>query len=257
MIVLLTDFGIEGPYIGQVKAVLAQEAPGAAVIDLFSDLPPWDPRAAAYLLAAYQSAFPDETVFLAVVDPGVGDPQRKAVALRLDNNWYVGPDNGIFSIVARRAREEQWFDIVWKPEKLSNSFHGRDLFAPVAARLALERSHGRRQRRSQDLLAMADGWQQRVGHNWEDEYAGIVYIDRFGNALTGLRGADADPGRKLRIAGRELGYAKTFSAFKKGQPFWYVNSNGLIEVAVNQGRAVDVMGIQTGDEVGWIGEGVA
>src|SRR5215813_10875058 len=102
MIVLFTDFGLEGPYTGQVKTVLYQTAPGVAIVDLFADAPAGRPKPAAYLLAAYGTWFPPGTVLLAVVDPGVGGP-RAAVIVEAGGRWYVGPDNGLFEIVIRRA----------------------------------------------------------------------------------------------------------------------------------------------------------
>jgi S-adenosylmethionine hydrolase len=135
MIVLFTDFGLEGPYTGQMKAVLHRTAPGIAIIDLFADASAGNPRASAYLLAAYAAWFPAGTVFVCVVDPGVGS-ERPAVMVEADGRWYVGPGNGLFEILQRRAERTRCWEIDWKPERISASFHGRDLFAPVAAMLA-------------------------------------------------------------------------------------------------------------------------
>ncbi len=126
MIVLFTDFGLYGPYTGQMKAVLHQMAPGIPIVDLFADAPVGDPKASAYLLAAYAAWFPAGTAFLCVVDPGVGGT-RPSIILEADGRWYVGPGNGLFELVQRRARETRSWDIHWKPEHLSASFHGRDL----------------------------------------------------------------------------------------------------------------------------------
>ena len=135
MIVLFTDFGLHGPYTGQVKAVLHQMAPGVPAIDLFADAPVGNPKASAYLLAVYATWFPVGTVFLCIVDPGVGGI-RPAIVLEADSRWYVGPGNGLFELVQRRATKTRSWDIDLRPERLSASFHGRDLFAPVAAMLA-------------------------------------------------------------------------------------------------------------------------
>src|SRR5438876_53212 len=118
MIVLFTDFGLEGPYTGQMKAVLHQMAPGIPTIDLFADAPAGNPKAAAYLLAAYAQWFAGGTTFLCIVDPGVGGP-RPPVILEADGCWYVGPGNGLFEFVERRAAKARSFDIEWKPETLS------------------------------------------------------------------------------------------------------------------------------------------
>jgi hypothetical protein len=110
MIVLFTDFGLHGPYTGQMKAVLHQMAPGIPSIDLFADAPVGDPKASAYLLAAYATWFPAGTVFLCVIDPGVGGT-RPAIILEADGRWYVGPGNGLFELVQRHAKETLRWDI--------------------------------------------------------------------------------------------------------------------------------------------------
>ena len=135
MIVLFTDFGLQGPYTGQMKAVLHQMAPDVPIIDLFADAPAGNPKASAYLLAAYAHWFAAGTTFLCVVDPGVGGA-RPPVMLDADGRWYVGPGNGLFELIERRATTARSFDIDWRPQHLSASFHGRDLFAPVSAMLA-------------------------------------------------------------------------------------------------------------------------
>ncbi len=238
MILLFTDFGLEGPYLGQVRAVLERDAPGVPVIDLVADAPAFDPRAAAYLLAALAPAFPAGSLFLAVVDPGVGS-DREALAIEAGGQWFVGPDNGILTVAASRAEGAASWAITWQPERLSASFHGRDLFAPVAARLARGEPPPGEPRPFADL----------VGADWPADLARIVYIDRFGNAMTGLRAATLPAGARLRAGGKSLGAARTFSDVALGEPFWYENANGLAEIAVNQGRADDALRLAVGDPV--------
>ncbi|MBK8162681.1 MAG: SAM-dependent chlorinase/fluorinase [Gammaproteobacteria bacterium] len=240
MIVLFTDFGPAGPYVGQMKAVLHGIAPGETVIDLLSDAPACDPRAAAYLLAAYAGDFPAGAVFLCVVDPGVGG-KRAAVALRADGRWFVGPDNGLFNVVAMRARELEWRDIAWRPERLSATFHGRDLFAPVAARIA----------RGEMPPGGPCEAAQRVDSGWAQDYTRIIYVDHFGNALTGIRAGGVEPERRLEAGGRTLGAARTYSDVAPGEAFWYSNANGLVEIAVNRGSAAAALGLRVGDPVAW------
>jgi S-adenosylmethionine hydrolase len=235
MIVLFTDFGLHGPYTGQMKAVLHQMAPDIPVIDLFADAPVGNPKASAYLLAAYAAWFPAGTVFLGVVDPGVGGT-RPSNILEADGRWYVGPGNGLFELVQRRAGETRSFDIDWRPEHLSASFHGRDLFAPVAAMLARGEPPPGRPRQ--------DGADRRA--DWPDDLCEIVYVDQFGNAMTGLRAAMLPPNARLTVAGRVLERARTFSNRSPGAAFWYENSNGLAEIAVNQGRADRELGLVIG-----------
>jgi len=226
MIVLFSDFGLEGPYTGQVKTVLYQTAPTVPVIDLFADAPAGKPKPAAYLLAAYAVWFPPGTVILAVVDPGVGGT-RGAVVVEADGRWYVGPDNGLFELVQRRALAVRSWDILWRPGAMSASFHGRDLFAPIAGQLARGIFPSEPQR-SGEIGRCAD---------WPDDLAEIVYIDRYGNAMTGLRAAVLADTTYLRVSGRVLPRARTFSDVPAGKAFWYENSNGLVEIAVNAGRA--------------------
>jgi S-adenosylmethionine hydrolase len=235
MIALFTDFGLHGPYTGQMKAVLLEMAPGVPVVDLFADAPAGDPKASAYLLAAYAAWFPEGAVFLCVVDPGVGG-ERPAVIVEADRRWYVGPGNGLFELVARRARKAQRLDIAWRAKTLSASFHGRDLFAPVAAMLARgDKPPGR---------PRADDADRRP--DWPDDLAEIVYVDHYGNAMTGLRAAMLPAGAKLAVTGRLLERARTFGDRPPGAAFWYENSNGLAEIAVNSGRADRELGLSIG-----------
>jgi S-adenosylmethionine hydrolase len=239
VIALFTDFGLHGPYTGQMKAVLYRTAPDIPVIDLFADAPVGNPKASAYLLAAYAAWFPARTVFLCVVDPGVGGT-RPPVVLEADSRWYVGPGNGLFELVERRAAEARSWDIEWKPERLSASFHGRDLFAPVAGRLARGEPPPGSPRK--DRADRRD--------DWPDDLSEVVYIDHFGNALTGVRAAVLPPTGRLVVAGQVLERARTFSDLAPGAAFWYENSNGLAEIAVNQGRADRVLGLLIGAPIG-------
>jgi S-adenosyl-L-methionine hydrolase (adenosine-forming) len=234
MIVLFTDFGLAGPYTGQMKAVLRRDAPQAEIIDLFADAPAGDPHAGAYLLAAYAAWFPPGTVFLCVVDPGVGG-SRAPLMIEADRRWYVGPENGLFELVLRRAQHARCCEILWRPETLSMSFHGRDLFAPVAAMLARGEQTRARERAAERHP------------DWPDDLPEIVYIDHYGNALTGLRASAVPPAATLVIPNKmRVAHAATFSAVPERAAFWYENSNGLVEIAVNRGRAAERLGLAVG-----------
>lgn len=237
MIVLFTDFGPGGPYVGQMRAVLAQQAPGTAVIDLFHDVPSFDIRAAAYLLPAYTRSFPPGTVFVCVVDPGVGS-ERLALIVKADHRWYVGPDNGLFHVLARRARALECHEIRWRPAPLSASFHGRDLFAPVAAQLV----HGLMPDSVPAVLTPPVP-------DWPEDLPQVLYIDHFGNAVTGLRADRLARDARLQIGSVTLDRARTYSGTEVGNGFWYENANGLAEIAVNEGRASAKYMIAVGDQV--------
>jgi S-adenosylmethionine hydrolase len=237
MVVMCTDFGPGGPYTGQLQAVLAREAPGVTVVSLFDDLPAGRVQSAAYLLPAYVDELPLDSIFLCVVDPGVGTDSREPMVMRADGRWFVGPDNGLLAIVARRARQVNYWHIDWQPKRLSASFHGRDLFAPVAAMLA----RGEAVPGKEVLTSGTDT------SSWPDELAEIIYIDPFGNCMTGIRAATLDDaGRVLLADGQELPRSITFGDVATGEAFCYENANGLLEVAVNQGRAADELGLKVG-----------
>lgn len=238
MIVLFTDFGVADPYVGQMHGVLAREAPNVPIVDLLHTVPDFDIRAGAYLLAALAPQFPPGAVFIGVVDPGVGG-ERRAVAVHADQRWYVGPDNGLFHILARRAPRHETYVIERWPERLSMSFHGRDLFAPVAAKLA----------RGDWPMSRAGELTPPSG-DWPDDWPAVIYIDHYGNAMTGLRAARIDRSAVLAVAGRQLQHATVFSAVTPGMPFWYENSAGLVEIALNKGSAGQALDLRVGAEVG-------
>ena len=236
MILFFTDFGHDGPYMGEMRAAALRLAPEVPVVDLMVDAPPFRPDLAAYLLAAlWPTARPGDVV-VAVVDPGVGG-ERAPLAVRIDGRWLVGPDNGLFEPVLRRAGRIEPFRIAWRPAMLSASFHGRDLFAPMAARLA---------RGDRSGLEPA-GPTRRP--DLADDLAAIVYIDRYGNAVTGLRAATLAPDAMLVAGGRRLARARTFGDVPAGEAFWYANSSGLAEIAVNAGDAARQLGLRLGAPV--------
>jgi len=237
MIFLFTDYGLEGPYIGQVESVLHQQAPDEKVINLMADAPRNNPKASAYLLASLIHHIPKDSILFCIVDPGVGSDKDKPVVLKIDGCWLVGPNNGLFDIVARQATSIECKHITWKPKQLSMSFHGRDLYAPVCAMLANKKS----------ITGDKVEWQDM--HQWPDDLNQIIYIDHFGNSMTGIRTNTLNKQTALKIGNYEITNADTFSDVSVGQAFWYGNSNGLVEIAVNQGSASKVFGITVGSEI--------
>jgi S-adenosylmethionine hydrolase len=240
MALLFTDFGANDLYVGQVEAVLDRLAPGVRVIDLLNAAPAFNVRAAAHLLAALALDQPAGQVVLGVVDPGVGS-ERGAVVVRADDRWYVGPDNGLFSVIASRAGAVSVWRIAARPAGASASFHGRDVFAPVAAAVATGRFP------NADVVPLAE-LAVRFGGG---DLAEVIYLDHFGNAFTGIRARELPPTRRLVAAGREIAYARVFAEAPPGAPFWYRNSSGLVEIAVNRGHAARALGLEVGTPVSW------
>ncbi len=234
MILLFTDFGPTGPYLGQMESVLRLNAPGVDIVNLVSDAPIGEPRYAAYLLAALVNNLPKGSIFLCVVDPGVGG-ERLPVVLEADCRWFVGPDNGLLNTVAAQSEIAAWRIITWRPQYLSATFHGRDLFAPVAASIA-----------KGDFSWHQGEW---IGPNisgWPEDIASIVYFDHYGNAITGWRYSQNLQGCILLINGWRITQATTFCDFAPGEPFWFGNSMGLVEIAVNLKRANETLGLHIG-----------
>lgn len=237
-LVLFTDYGLTDPYVGQIKAVFAREAPGVAVIDLLHAVPDFNAHAGAQLLAAIGPSLPVGVVFFCVVDPGVGT-DRDALVVEADGRWFVGPDNGLLSIVSARARQVRVWKIQWRPENLSASFHGRDLFAPIAAWIAAGKFPS-------DKLALVA--EPNIRFDAAD-LPRIIYIDHFGNAWTGICGGLAEATVQLQVKGKLLAWRPVFAEAGKGEAFWYVNSAGLIEIAANRANAATLLDLKVGDLV--------
>ena len=238
MIVLFTDFGSQDPYVGQVKARLLDAASALQVVDLLHEAPAYNALAGAHLLAAFAPTFPPGTVFLAVVDPGVGTA-RDAIVLLSGGQWFVGPDNGLLSIVAARNQEAKVWRITWQPQTLSATFHGRDLFAVIAAEIARGDFPADKLTENAKLNVIFDA----------ADLSRVIYLDHFGNAWTGLRGA-AIP-RNARVTARNVSFkhSASFGFVGRGEGFWFVNSVGLVELAVNRGSAAELFGLAVDDEV--------
>jgi S-adenosylmethionine hydrolase len=237
-IFLYSDFGSADLYVGQLKSVLHSDSPASRVIDLLNDAPSFRVAPAAHLLAALVPRLPIPSVIIAVVDPGVGG-SRAPVALEADGRWFVGPDNGLLSVVAARALSTRCFGLDWMPEPGSASFHGRDLFAPAAARIA---------------SGAADFAQQSAKPRLDIDLGSadlprIIYIDHYGNAMTGMRAGCVDRNACLRVSRHTLRHARVFSAVPPGEAFWYENSIGLVEIAANRASAASLLGLCMDDEI--------
>ncbi|MDN3518766.1 SAM-dependent chlorinase/fluorinase [Aquisalimonas lutea] len=237
MFALFTDFGWQGPYVGQLKAALWARAPGVPVVDLLHDAPAMDPRAAGYLLEPFARPLPPETINVAVIDPGVGT-ERPGCALYADERWYVGPVNGLFEFVARRAGEWAAWELAPPPADAAPTFHGRDVFAPAAAALW-----------QGDRSWLGQRLDDRPGAEWPDDVPRILYLDSYGNAMTGIRGSAVSDDAVIEAGDRRLGRATTFADNEPGVPFWYRNSSGLVEVAVNGGSAAGQLHLVPGSRV--------
>jgi len=260
VITLITDFGLEDGYVGTMKGVILSIAPQAVLIDISHEIAPGDIREAAFVLYTAYPYFPEGTIHLIVVDPGVGS-ERRVIAVRTPRAYFVTPDNGVLSYVLAREPVKGMVNLTspryWLPEVGSDrpvapTFHGRDVFAPAAAYLAKGIPLDDLGEPLDEIVTFPlsrprtrpDG--TIVGH--------ILHIDRFGNLITDVESqrikARSGEGMTIEIAGQTInGLGLTFSSVGEGELVAYLGSAGYLEVAVRGGDAAQALGMKVRDEV--------
>ena len=241
IITLLTDFGTADGYVGEMKGVLLTGAPDASLVDITHEIPAQDVEAARLALARVWRRFPPGTVHLVVVDPGVGT-DRAALAVASDERFLVGPDNGVLSPALLIAGSR--VVALESPSNASATFHGRDVFAPAAARLASGVAI--------ETLGLP-ATQPRIRRTPEPRRTGdgallgeVISIDRFGNAITNLVALGTGT---VEAAGVALPLRRTYGEVPVGAPVAIVGSSGLIELAVRDGNAARVLQLTRGSAV--------
>lgn len=245
ILTLLTDFGSADSYVAELKGVILSAVPGATLVDISHSIAPGDVRAAAYVLDRAWRQFPAGTVHLAVVDPGVGT-ERAALALAAHGQFFVGPDNGLFSFVLRDAPVQ--CVVLPVPQTAAPTFHGRDLFAPAAAALAAGRSLA-------SLGAPFTGIPERLStrepfHEGKVLVGEVIHVDRFGTLITNFTPDNMPDYASLEVEGIEIGrLQRTFGDVTTGALLAYVGSDGHVEVAVRDGSAARKLGIGVGGRV--------
>jgi len=254
MITLLTDFGLKDVYVGVMKGAIARINPTLTVIDLTHQIPPQNLTAARYCLMNAYPYFPEGTVHVAVVDPGVGS-RRRAIALRLTNGYFVGPDNGIVSGVIETLEEKVVSAVeltnpnYWRTPEPSNTFHGRDIFAPAGARLAsgvaIEELGEAIDPASLERLPLPTASREETGIE-----GCIQYIDGFGNIITNIPGGEVR-GKNWRAiaAGENIPSGNTYADTLPGELVSLVGSHGWVEIATNGGSAKLKLNLEWGAKV--------
>ena len=259
IVALLTDFGSQDHYVGAVKGAVLAACREAALVDIAHDLSPHDIAAGAYALAACYRAFPGGSVFLAVVDPGVGSG-RRALALEAGGYTFVGPDNGLFTLVLDEqpgARLHEITNAGLYRHELSATFHARDIFGPVAGLLAGGLPIGDVGAPARDPVRLpAAPVRRRAEGDWE---AMVIHVDRFGNLTTNLSSGelsaillsvDGDPRQLLAVVeGIVLPLATTYADVPHGEACALVGSSGRLEISVNCGSAARLLGAGRGARV--------
>jgi S-adenosylmethionine hydrolase len=256
-VTLTTDFGLQDAYVAAMKGAMLAVAPGLRLVDVTHLVEPQDVMGAAFVLRQVVPFFPEGTVHLAVVDPGVGTA-RRALAARFRGHHFVGPDNGLLALL---LDEDETPEVVvldrpafWRTPAPARTFHGRDVFGPVAAHLAAGRALGEvgtptdRYERLLWALPIADA---------EGIQGWVVHVDRFGNCITNVPGALLDgaagaPGRPAKCyAGSAIldGIRATYADVPPGEPLALVGSSGHLEISVRDGDAATLLALRKGSRI--------
>jgi len=258
LITLITDFGARDPFVGQMKGVMYSINPEVRIVDVTHDITPFNIREAAIVTGLSYSHFPTRSVHLVVVDPGVGS-SRRPVIVTTENHYFVGPDNGVFSMIY--TLEEKSLTVThitadhYFYKKGSPTFQGRDYYAPVAAWLSKGTPVSNFGEPIQDYIRMRIPIPERPTKNTlEGE---VIHIDRFGNAITNIRETDLNavgPRKDMRVIlkGKEVILKNHYSEAEDRDLYCLVNSFGLLEFFVYRGSAADLHEINIGDIVGII-----
>lgn len=251
IITLLTDFGSQDYFVGAMKGAILSINPAAIIVDITHEIPPHNIRAAAFNLLASYKDFPAGTIHVAVVDPGVGS-NRRPIVIECAQQVFVGPDNGIFSWVCEREKHfravhltnQKFFRL-----SVSNTFHGRDIFAPVAASLSNGVAPEEFGPMIDDLIQLEPLKPRTVDKGVTE--ASIIHIDRFGNCITNLTrddfGEDGLSGTRLSVKGHEISSRREFfadSGANKGELFCVFGSAGFLEIAAQDYSAATILGVQ-------------
>ncbi|MDJ1184077.1 SAM hydrolase/SAM-dependent halogenase family protein [Roseofilum casamattae] len=252
LVTLLSDFGLKDPYVGVMKGAIANINPELNVIDITHDLPSQNLIAAQFALGNAYPYFPDGTVHVAVVDPGVGT-QRRAIALQFPRGYLVGPDNGIFNCIVAQSPTIAAVELTnpryWRSPNLSTTFHGRDIFAPIGAHLAS----------GIPLDELGDPIDPETlvslpipSYTKREKYleGTIQYIDRFGNLITTIPGSEVTGKQwSVRLDGRAIAVGSTYNDTNPGEAIALVASHGWVELAVNCGSAERELNLTWGDPI--------
>ncbi len=252
-ITLTTDFGLSDHYVGTMKWVILGIHPLATIVDISHEIRPFDLIEGAFTIAQAYRYFPKKTVHVVVVDPGVGT-ERRAILVEAAGQYFIAPDNGVLTMIyeagehtVRAITNREYF-----LKDVSQTFHGRDVFAPSAAHLARGAAPASFGEAIHDYIQLGLMKPQRMARRaW---MGAVIKVDRFGNLITNLRAEDfPDLGKRpLEISvglQRISAFARTFGECAKGELFAYVGSSGYLEVAINQGSAAKTLGCGTGAPV--------
>jgi hypothetical protein len=258
IITLTTDFGFKDPYVAEIKAVILSINPDAEIVDVTHEVEKFNTRMAAYVLACAAPYFPKGTVHVAVVDPGVGT-KRCAVLIQTQRGFFIGPNNGVLALAANNQGIEHVFDI--KNRKLmlptiSNTFHGRDIFAPIAAHL----TNGTRPAAfGPEIHKISAPRFAKIVRRKNMLVGEVLHIDGFGNITTNFGEKELDSmniGENVSIKFKNiklrLKLCRAYEEVEKQKALAVVGSHNFLEISVNQGNAAQKFKVKSGDQIALI-----
>lgn len=270
IIALLTDFGTRDYFVGAIKGAIFSIAPNAKIVDITHEIPPQDIRSAAFTLRACYKDFPEKTIFVAVVDPGVGS-ERRSILVETEEYFFIAPDNGLLSFVFEdsgsprvskggitneefsaladaRASVYELTNKKYFAKDISSTFHGRDIFAPVAAHLSNGVEPHEFGARIEDLIRFETAAPRWISH--EKIEAGIIHIDRFGNLITNLKREDLPENFSMEINGKTIDKLQNFYAeAEKDELFMIFGSAGFLEISASQNSAAKILNVKVGQKI--------
>jgi len=254
MITLTSDFGLKDPYVAEMKGVILTINPKATIVDITHEVEKFNIRLAAFMLASAAPYFPQGTVHLAVVDPGVGT-QRRAILIQAKKSFFVGPDNGILILAAQNQGIEHVYQLTnctFMLAKISSTFHGRDIFAPAAAHLDKGMQPREFGSEIKDVTKPEFVSVKRAKCSLIGE---VMHIDGFGNIITNINETDMiqNHAEKVNIElphiSLKLILGKTYAETKPKEPTALIGSHGFVEIALNQGNAAEKFHVKAGDKI--------
>ncbi len=249
-IALLTDFGTKDYFVGAMKGVILQINENAKIIDITHEIEPQNIRSANFILRACYRSFPRKTIFVAVVDPGVGS-NRRAILVVAEDYFFIAPDNGLLSFIFNEAGNLRVFEISntdYFNHPVSKTFHGRDVFAPCAAHLSRAVSPENFGNEISDYNEFKENKPQRLSEN--TVVAEIIYADHFGNLITNLTRSDLPEKFYLEFKNQKIEKIQDFFAEAENEEvFMIFGSSGFLEIAVFQNSAKKILNAEIGDKI--------
>jgi S-adenosylmethionine hydrolase len=255
IVTLTTDFGLKDPYVAEMKAAILGICPNAVIVDITHEIAKFNVRMGAYVLASAAPYFPDGSVHVAVVDPGVGT-RRRPIAIQTKQSFFVGPDNGILLLTAEKQGIESIHELT-NPQfmlpKVSNTFHGRDIFAPAAAHLLNE---VKLTEFGPEIRKATEAEFAKVTRKNGVLFGEVLHVDGFGNIITNINQREVAQNRvkgevNVELAGNKLKLklCKAYGETKPQEPLTLIGSHGFLEISINQGNAAEKFKTKAGDKI--------